>query len=581
MDEDKEQPVVQAQLVLSCSVCGTLIVPPPEKQFLCPGCNTLLQAPPSPSLEPAAGQIPPTPLSLRTSHGRTITVSGAPASAGRSDASATSSSSPSTARTLTDMDSIPAPGFVLSSPAPSSPLKLGQPQQQRAFPPEITQEVETELWQAARKFMRAPADAFAYLGERKIIQPDNPRHIAWFLRNAKGFSKLSVGKFLGEPDDFNTQVLQAYTETFDFTGMKFINALRYFLSEFRLAPESEKVQRVVEAFSKRYYANNPTSFKEEDTVYKLALVTMVLNTNYHNPNARRFCEPMKEASFIKSVQEMTEGSEELPSEMLSAIYRDVVANEFKIKNDDLHHGDSLMFLGADKEGWLKKKGHHGTQKRWFLLHDRCLYYFNTPEDVRKENPRLILPLDGVVVEKNDGFKKGRSFVLRSAMKGLSLKGCKREENGVLTPINTKEIVLWAKTTEERDEWVSVLQKAISTQGSAAADMLSTIEKLKRSVSKGKLSRTSTLTTPKPVASPANASASATTAQQQQSQPVAAPMVSKGAVETAPETPKKASSIPSIDIVPTPPQGVAVPASVDSLAAGVANVPVAETAVQWH
>jgi Sec7-like guanine-nucleotide exchange factor len=58
--------------------------------------------------------------------------------------------------------------------------------------------------------------------------------------------------------------------TFELTGLGFDDALRKFLSAFRLPGEAQKIERIMDAFSSQYYANNPRSFRAADTAFKLA-----------------------------------------------------------------------------------------------------------------------------------------------------------------------------------------------------------------------------------------------------------------------------------------------------------------------
>jgi len=54
-----------------------------------------------------------------------------------------------------------------------------------------------------------------------------------------------------------------------------------------------------------------------------------------------------------------------------------------------------LFTRAAFKGWLEKRSTHNTwQKRWFVLKNNCLYYFNKPEE---DNPRVIIPLEGLLV----------------------------------------------------------------------------------------------------------------------------------------------------------------------------------------
>ena len=68
---------------------------------------------------------------------------------------------------------------------------------------------------------------------------------------------------------------------------------------------------------------------------------------------------------------------------------------FKIPEDD---GNDLMhtFFNPDKEGWLWKQGgrYKSWKRRWFILNDNCLYYFEFTTD---KEPRGIIPLENIKV----------------------------------------------------------------------------------------------------------------------------------------------------------------------------------------
>jgi brefeldin A-resistance guanine nucleotide exchange factor 1 len=49
-------------------------------------------------------------------------------------------------------------------------------------------------------------------------------------------------------------VLEAFTLTFDFTGMRIDTAIRTYLETFRLPGEAQKINRIMESFGKHYHA---------------------------------------------------------------------------------------------------------------------------------------------------------------------------------------------------------------------------------------------------------------------------------------------------------------------------------------
>lgn len=52
------------------------------------------------------------------------------------------------------------------------------------------------------------------------------------------------------------QVMHAYIDAMDFTGLKFDDAIRLFLLDFRLPGEAQKIDRLMEKFAERYHVCN-------------------------------------------------------------------------------------------------------------------------------------------------------------------------------------------------------------------------------------------------------------------------------------------------------------------------------------
>lgn len=75
-----------------------------------------------------------------------------------------------------------------------------------------------------------------------------------------GLRKSAVGDYLGENNPFNLEVLEKFCELHDFTDLILVQALRQFFWSFRLPGESQKIDRMVNAFARRYCANNPGVF---------------------------------------------------------------------------------------------------------------------------------------------------------------------------------------------------------------------------------------------------------------------------------------------------------------------------------
>lgn len=302
---------------------------------------------------------------------------------------------------------------------------------------------------AVRIFNKHPDQGLRYLIDRGLID-GSFRDIAKFLHTADDLNSSKLGDFLGENKPFNIGVLQAYTDYFDFSNMEFDNGLREFLLPFRLPGEAQKIDRIMECFAQRYAANNPGIFPDSDTAYLLAFSLIMLNTDAHNPAIKH---KMSKKAFVANNTGIR-GKDDIPVNYLEHLYDRIVTNEIKMESDGL-------FTRAAFKGWLEKRSTHSKwQKRWFVLKNNCLYYFNKPEE---ESPRVIIPLEGLLVRKIETpTTSSSSHASLSSMFEIadpyqqSLKCVKFTANGPIEG-HHQRFILMAATREEADEWVNILQ----------------------------------------------------------------------------------------------------------------------------
>ena len=139
---------------------------------------------------------------------------------------------------------------------------------------------------ALRKFNKKAKAGITYLLERNLLER-TPESVADFLRTTKGLSKRRIGDYLGEPAEFIREVLTAYTRRFDFSNLPFVEAVRTYLSPFRLPGEAQKIDRIMCTFSSRYCDQNPDVFANADTAYVLAFAIIMLNTDAHSPQIKK------------------------------------------------------------------------------------------------------------------------------------------------------------------------------------------------------------------------------------------------------------------------------------------------------
>lgn len=138
-------------------------------------------------------------------------------------------------------------------------------------------------------------------------------------------------------DPFHLAALQAYLRLFPFEHLALDIALRVFLSSASLPSETQQIDRVMEAFARRYCECNPGLFgaapkkrdagddtqstaeggtsddgrsalgvasakrdgqEESDVPYVLAFSMVMLNTDQFNPNAKsKMCVPFSSPCF--------------------------------------------------------------------------------------------------------------------------------------------------------------------------------------------------------------------------------------------------------------------------------------------
>ena len=84
------------------------------------------------------------------------------------------------------------------------------------------------------------------------------------------------------------------------------------MTSFQLPGESQKIDRVMEMFSKCYVACNPGSIFNEESAYIFSFSIIMLQTTLHNPSVRF---RMTLEQFLRQTNGMPE-TEELPSDFV-------------------------------------------------------------------------------------------------------------------------------------------------------------------------------------------------------------------------------------------------------------------------
>ncbi|CAO2829540.1 unnamed protein product [Amaranthus hypochondriacus] len=186
--------------------------------------------------------------------------------------------------------------------------------------------IKRRLMIGADHFNRDPKKGLEFLqGTHLLPEKLDPQSVACFFRYTAGLDKNLVGDFLGNHDEFCVQVLHEFAQTFDFQDMNLDTALRLFLETFRLPGEAQKIQRVLEAFSERYYEQTSHILANKDAAFVLSYSLIMLNTDLHNVQVKK---KMTEEDFIRNNRRINAG-EDLPREFLCELYHSICKNEIR------------------------------------------------------------------------------------------------------------------------------------------------------------------------------------------------------------------------------------------------------------
>lgn len=305
-----------------------------------------------------------------------------------------------------------------------------------------------------KKFNMDAKKGIDWLVANKLIK-EGAADVARFLYKSEGLNKTTIGNYLGEKIDFNLEVLDAFIELHDFKNLLLVQALREFLWSFRLPGEAQKIDRMMEKFAARYCKQNPNVFSNADTCFVLSFAIIMLNTSLHNPSVK---DKMSAEGFISMNRGLNNGGD-LPRELLMSLYESIHQEPFKIPEDD---GNDLMhtFFNPDREGWLWKQGgrYKSWKRRWFILSDKCLYYFEYTAD---KEPRGIIPLENVDIrELNDRGGRQNCFEIYSPI-GDVIKACKTDTEGRVIEGKHTVYRLSAPTPEEKESWIRGIKASVS------------------------------------------------------------------------------------------------------------------------
>ncbi|CAF3728604.1 unnamed protein product, partial [Rotaria sordida] len=179
--------------------------------------------------------------------------------------------------------------------------------------------------QGTELFNQNPSSGLKFLQENNLLSnPLDINEIVKYLKDNPLLDKKTIGDYLSNRK--NIHVLEQYVKTFNFEDMRIDEALRIYLSEFRLPGEAPLIGVLLEHFAARWRECNNFALANNDAAYGLAYACIMLNTDQHNTNVRRQILPMTCDDFKRNLTKMN-NNENFDEGMLTEIYNAIKSDE--------------------------------------------------------------------------------------------------------------------------------------------------------------------------------------------------------------------------------------------------------------
>jgi hypothetical protein len=115
--------------------------------------------------------------------------------------------------------------------------------------------------------------------------------------------KEEIAQWLGSKPVLRSRILYLYMNNFNFSSKRLDEAFRILCLKLYLKGETQQLDRIIEAFAKRYFECNPTTLLHcVDVVYAVAYSLLLLNTDLHVADTKNG-EKMTKTKFIKNTMD--------------------------------------------------------------------------------------------------------------------------------------------------------------------------------------------------------------------------------------------------------------------------------------
>ena len=179
-------------------------------------------------------------------------------------------------------------------------------------------------------FKKKPGKGVDFFILHAFIPSASASDIAAAFTSLPNLDKTAIGEFIGENKALNLECLYAIVDLMDFSSLELDQALRRFLSFFRLPGEAQKIDRIMEKFAERFVADNPGRYANADAAYVLAFAVIMLNTDLHSKQIKK---KMTLEEFVRLGKNINAEIEIAQAE-LERLYRNIEAEEISLREDD-------------------------------------------------------------------------------------------------------------------------------------------------------------------------------------------------------------------------------------------------------
>ncbi|KAM3081245.1 hypothetical protein ACMFMF_003159 [Clarireedia jacksonii] len=197
--------------------------------------------------------------------------------------------------------------------------------------------------------------ALSILSPEKIdmtpTEDDRIRAQKVFDGNEDFIQKEKAAAWMGDEDPVRARTLIAYMDLYNFTNLNILASLRVICGRLVLKGESQQVDRILDAFSKRWCQSNPNhGFKATDVVHTICYSVLLLNTDLHLADIE---QKMTRSQFVKNTMPtirrcITESSHEFEPSRPTVLPGKSSAFEDPNANDD--NADAVS-IEVEKHSW--------------------------------------------------------------------------------------------------------------------------------------------------------------------------------------------------------------------------------------